>query len=135
MNILSVRLFATSGGELAVHMENYRQYLKVRARLEEQLKIERDKVIHSIVAEIRDCVRIFGLAVADIFPDEAMRDSSTRRMKRRPAKYFDPVSGATWSGVGREPIWIRGRNREEFSINRFVSQGENLPFDGEKDDR
>ncbi|WP_411829055.1 H-NS family nucleoid-associated regulatory protein [Paraburkholderia kururiensis] len=33
-----------------------------------------------------------------------------------PAKYRDPVSGATWSGRGRAPRWIAGRDRDAFEI-------------------
>ena len=32
------------------------------------------------------------------------------------AKFRDPETGKTWSGRGREPIWIKGKNREEFKI-------------------
>ncbi|WP_414144191.1 H-NS family nucleoid-associated regulatory protein [Burkholderia stagnalis] len=31
-------------------------------------------------------------------------------------KYRDPQTGATWSGRGREPLWITGRSREQFLI-------------------
>jgi len=30
--------------------------------------------------------------------------------------YRDPVSGATWSGRGTEPNWIKGRDRETFKV-------------------
>jgi DNA-binding protein H-NS len=32
------------------------------------------------------------------------------------AKYQDPKTGATWSGRGREPGWIKGKKREKFLI-------------------
>ncbi|HJP60331.1 MAG TPA: H-NS family nucleoid-associated regulatory protein [Gemmatimonadaceae bacterium] len=35
---------------------------------------------------------------------------------RRLPKYRDPVSGATWSGMGREPRWIAGKDRTAFAI-------------------
>ncbi|WP_390885660.1 H-NS family nucleoid-associated regulatory protein [Burkholderia territorii] len=31
-------------------------------------------------------------------------------------RYFDPVSGAIWSGRGREPHWIRGKDRRQFEL-------------------
>jgi DNA-binding protein H-NS len=31
-------------------------------------------------------------------------------------KYRDPDSGATWSGKGREPSWITGKDRAAFSF-------------------
>lgn len=30
--------------------------------------------------------------------------------------YRDPASGATWSGHGTEPAWIKGRDREAFKV-------------------
>ncbi|MEN8517794.1 H-NS histone family protein [Burkholderia sp. RS02] len=32
-------------------------------------------------------------------------------------KYRDPVSGQTWSGRGREPAWIAGKDRTAFRID------------------
>lgn len=35
----------------------------------------------------------------------------------RPAKYLDPVSGATWSGMGHTPGWMKDvKNRDKFLI-------------------
>jgi len=37
----------------------------------------------------------------------------------RPAKYQDPKSGATWSGLGRIPAWIaKARSRDAFLIDK-----------------
>jgi DNA-binding protein H-NS len=32
------------------------------------------------------------------------------------AKYRDPVSGATWSGRGRAPLWLADQDRDKFVI-------------------
>src|SRR4051794_36700875 len=32
------------------------------------------------------------------------------------AKFRNPETGKTWSGRGREPTWIKGKNREEFKV-------------------
>ncbi|PRG59025.1 H-NS histone [Burkholderia multivorans] len=32
------------------------------------------------------------------------------------AKYQDPKTGLTWSGRGRAPGWIKGKNRDRFLI-------------------
>lgn len=31
-------------------------------------------------------------------------------------QYRDPATGATWSGRGTEPAWIKGRDREAFKV-------------------
>lgn len=33
-----------------------------------------------------------------------------------PPQYRDPASGATWSGRGTEPAWIKGRDRATFKV-------------------
>lgn len=31
-------------------------------------------------------------------------------------QYRDPATGATWSGRGTEPAWLKGRDREAFKV-------------------
>lgn len=95
--------------------------------MEEELKNERDRIIEFVIMEVRDCVRIFELSQEDIFPRRPVPDGGNPRSKRRKAKYFDPVSGATWSGVGREPKWIRGLDRRGFLINGFDDNSDGSP--------
>lgn len=33
------------------------------------------------------------------------------------AKFRNPETGETWSGRGREPAWIKGKNRDDFLIS------------------
>lgn len=35
-----------------------------------------------------------------------------------PPKYQDPRTGKTWSGRGRAPTWIEGKNRDQFLIQK-----------------
>ncbi|KVD83321.1 hypothetical protein WS63_01250 [Burkholderia stagnalis] len=98
-------------------MESWKNYQELKARLELQLDMERRRLFDSVLAEIVECVKVFGITERDIFKSE-----STETRKRRKAKYFDPVTGSTWSGVGREPQWIKGRDREDFSINEIDSE-------------
>ena len=36
--------------------------------------------------------------------------------KKVPAKYRNPVTGETWTGRGKAPLWIVGKERETFLI-------------------
>jgi DNA-binding protein H-NS len=51
-------------------------------------------------------------------PEQVFTAQGKRGQKSgtKPAKYRDPASGATWSGMGREPVWIKGQSREQFLI-------------------
>lgn len=37
------------------------------------------------------------------------------------AKYRDPASGKTWSGLGKRPRWIVGKNFDDFLIDKAVA--------------
>jgi DNA-binding protein H-NS len=50
-------------------------------------------------------------------PEQAQSGKARRRTGGTvAAKFRNPETGATWSGRGREPTWIKGKNREEFKI-------------------
>ena len=44
---------------------------------------------------------------ADGRPRKARRGTGAKAA----AKYRNPETGGTWSGRGREPAWIKGKNR------------------------
>lgn len=91
-------------------IKSLEEYLAKKALLESELDQERLRLIESVVDEIRECISIFGISREDIFP------SKEKTKNPRRAKYFDPVTGKTWAGVGKEPRWIRGRDRKEFEL-------------------
>ncbi|RQS88778.1 H-NS histone family protein [Burkholderia contaminans] len=90
-------------------MESYQQYRERIISLQDQLNRERRAVRSKILEEIRTCVEEFGFVPAEIF-------APRRVQKKRRPKYLDPVSGATWTGVGREPAWIKDRDRKQFEL-------------------
>jgi len=50
-------------------------------------------------------------------PEQAQSGKARRRTGGTvAAKFRNPESGQTWSGRGREPVWIKGKDREEFKI-------------------
>jgi DNA-binding protein H-NS len=47
------------------------------------------------------------------------KPATTKRTSKGAAKYQDPNTGATWSGVGRAPGWIAGAiNRDAFLVGK-----------------
>ncbi|MGN5476311.1 H-NS histone family protein [Cupriavidus basilensis] len=40
---------------------------------------------------------------------KGVRHHSDRLVAGQPAKYMDPVTGKTWTGRGRRPRWLEGR--------------------------
>ncbi|MGS0894747.1 H-NS histone family protein [Burkholderia stagnalis] len=85
--------------------------MEKKALLEEQLERERVAISTVVLLEVQRCVEEFGFTRQDVFPADA------GGIRKRRAKYLDPRTGQTWSGVGREPMWLRGRDRNEFLID------------------
>ena len=54
------------------------------------------------------------IAEFDLTADELF--GKTRKSVSSPVapKYKDPVSGATWTGRGKPPTWIKDKNRDDF---------------------
>ncbi|WP_321891725.1 H-NS histone family protein [Burkholderia cenocepacia] len=89
-------------------MKAYQDYKKYAESVEKALEQERLKIADRVLREVRECVAEFDFKPEDVF---------SARRKRCP-KYYDPETGQTWSGVGREPLWIRGKDRRSFELNQ-----------------
>ena len=92
-------------------MKTYKELLKAQEELEIRIGKAREAEIGDALAEIRSLVHEFGLTNEDIFGQK-------RKMSAKPVapKYRDPGTGATWSGRGKPPRWIAGKQREDFAV-------------------
>ena len=88
------------------------QIAKLQAQAEEARRTEIDNVI----ADIRQKIAEYGLTAQDLGFAVAAKRGRPPKKAPLPAKYQDPKSGNTWSGRGKPPKWIAGKNRERFLI-------------------
>ncbi|MBR8184225.1 H-NS histone family protein [Burkholderia ambifaria] len=94
-------------------------YKELRTQLEalaEKAEAARLAEFHAIVEDIRVKVEEYGITEKDIFGRQSNR-ASKKNAAPVEAKYRDPKTGATWSGRGRAPAWIKdAKNRNRFLI-------------------
>lgn len=95
-------------------MSSYKELLQQRATLDQQIESARQREISHAVSQVRALVAEFGLAAQDVFPSGRAR-SSAAGSKVAP-KYRDPATGKTWTGRGKAPKWIDGKDRTKFLI-------------------
>ncbi|WNC89867.1 H-NS histone family protein [Paraburkholderia sp. FT54] len=88
------------------------QIAKLQAQAEEARRTE----IDNVVADIRQKIAEYGLTAQDLGFAVAAKRGRPPKKAPLPAKYQDPKSGNTWSGRGKPPKWIIGKNRERFLI-------------------
>ncbi|MBN3817280.1 H-NS histone family protein [Paraburkholderia sp. Se-20369] len=109
--------------------DSLQELLARRAELDAQITTQRTArskdVVEQIVKLIRDYeidwrvieARLLNVGVA-----------WTQRPRHVEPRYWDPETGATWTGRGRRPQWLKGRNPEDFRIKSFSeTAGESTP--------
>lgn len=96
--------------------QTYKELLQQREALEQAIATARKNEISNALAKVRELVAEHGLTAQDIFPSRGAKAASSKAVSKVAAKYRDPVTGQTWTGRGKAPKWIEGRDRSPFVI-------------------
>ncbi len=95
---------------------SYKELLAQREALEQAIAQARKNEISSAVAKARELVAEYGLTAQDIFPARGAKSGAPKATSKVAAKYRDPATGQTWTGRGKAPKWIEGKDRASFVI-------------------
>ncbi len=95
--------------------QSYKDLLQQREALEQAISAARQREISEAVAKVRELVAEFGLTAQDIFLGRGTKTAGKPTIKVA-AKYRDPATGQTWTGRGKAPKWIDGKDRAQFVI-------------------
>jgi DNA-binding protein H-NS len=91
--------------------KRYKELMAERRELEVRIEAAKQAERGQALTTIRELMAQFGITAGEL---------ATKRGRKKtgplPAKYRDPISGKTWSGQGREPQWIAGKDRAAFAI-------------------
>ena len=86
-----------------------------REKLDAEIKAKQDAQKASVIAQIKTVVDTYSIPVDELVEALGGLKSKRKGIKAK-QKFRDPASGATWSGRGKEPAWIKGQNRNDFLI-------------------
>ena len=89
----------------------YKELLDQQRELDAKIVAARRAERPQAIETIRALMAQFDITVSEL----AAKPDPRRGGSAQP-KYRDPTSGATWSGMGREPRWIAGKDRSAFAI-------------------
>ncbi|SOE53472.1 DNA-binding protein H-NS [Burkholderia sp. D7] len=109
--------------ELLERVEKMSQYTELKAqiaKLQEQAEEARRAELEAVLADIRRKIVEYGLTAQDLGLSVVRRGRPPKK-EPLPPIYQDPKSGSTWSGRGKPPKWIAGKNRERFLISQAHS--------------
>ena len=97
--------------------QSLKDLLQQREALEKAIADARQSEISAAVAKVRELVAEYGLTAQDIFPGRASKSGAAKSSGGKvAAKYRDPATGQTWTGRGKAPKWIDGKDRAQFAI-------------------
>ncbi len=91
-------------------MTSYTELLAHKAELEALIATAQAERKAEGIAAARALIQEHGLTAADVFPPAKSKCSVGA------PKYRDPATGATWTGRGKPPNWINGKDRAPFLI-------------------
>ncbi|WP_244122331.1 H-NS family nucleoid-associated regulatory protein [Burkholderia latens] len=98
-------------------MNDYDQLRAQAEALAQELEQVRQQEREIALQDVQSKIAQYHFQIHEIYGQEQLqllrRQLNPRKIE---PKYRDPISGATWAGRGLEPVWIRGRNRQEFLI-------------------
>ncbi|WP_086974030.1 H-NS histone family protein [Caballeronia glebae] len=98
---------------MAYHSVEIAQLQAQQEALDKQLPEAKEKETQHTLREIVQKMREYGITLNELMGSEPREQPSEPT-----ARYRDPLSGATWSGRGRAPHWIVGKNRDDYLIDK-----------------
>jgi len=98
-------------------MTTLAELIKQREALESQIAQARQTELAEAIGKVKALVTEYNLTALDIFGGAKRGPKASGGTKSSVApKYRDPATGATWTGRGKAPKWIDGKDRAQFAI-------------------
>jgi DNA-binding protein H-NS len=97
--------------------------LAEKEALDKQLVAAQEMETRHVLREIVQKMREYNISLNELMGGKPAAQVVTNpELQSEPvAKYRDPVSGSTWSGRGRAPHWIAGKDREAFVVDQRIT--------------
>ncbi len=96
-----------------------KSYIEMQAEIKDlQAKAEkqRQSEIQKAIEEIKQKMSDYGITVDDLSPSRKTRKSGPTGTVK--PKYRNPETGDTWTGRGKPPRWIAGKDRQQYLISQ-----------------
>lgn len=94
-------------------MAKYRELQEKIAELQRAAEEARAQEVDGAIQQIKSLMQEYGINIEDL-------DKSSRKKAGKSAKasniQFQDDGGNTWSGRGRMPAWLKGKDKEQFRV-------------------
>ena len=95
-------------------MATFKELQDQIAKLKQDAEEVRSREITSAIAQIKSLMNDYGITIQDI--EGSGRRKGNKAVSLSNVQFRDD-SGNTWSGRGRMPAWLKGKDKEKFRAN------------------
>ncbi len=95
---------------MATYKELQDQISTLKRESEEARKNEKS----SAISEIREKMKLYGITTENLTSSKSTKNSKVKSQVA--TKYLDSETGNTWTGRGRQPHWLAGKDKEKFLV-------------------
>lgn len=95
-------------------MTTYAEYVEQIAKLQSLAEAARKDEISGAIQQIKDLMQLHGITVEDLAAGSRAKPAKTKGTVA--AQFKNPETGETWTGRGRAPRWLDGKDKEQFRI-------------------
>jgi DNA-binding protein H-NS len=95
-------------------MTSYAEYVEQIAKLQSLAVAARKNEINDAIRKIKDLMQLHGVTVDDLSSPNRLKDVKAKGTVA--VQFKNPESGETWTGRGRSPRWLDGKDKEEYRI-------------------
>ncbi|MEN2475798.1 H-NS histone family protein [Burkholderia sp. GS2Y] len=98
-------------------MERYLDLIKQQRELQQKVLAAREREVGEAISMIIKTMVTYEIGISEIRKALAKANNFQSRLKHSP-KYIDPATGRTWSGSGRTPKWLIGKNFDDYLLSQ-----------------
>lgn len=95
-------------------MTTYADYVEQIAKLQSLAEAARKNEINGAIKTIKELMQLHGVTVDDLASGSRAKPAKAKGTVA--AQFKNPETGETWTGRGRAPRWLDGKDKEQFRI-------------------
>lgn len=97
-------------------MTSYAEYVEQIAKLQSLAEAARQDEITGALQQIKSLMQQYGISIDDLSSKSTAKATKAKGMVA--AQFKNRETGETWSGRGRAPRWLDGKDKEQFRIKK-----------------
>lgn len=97
---------------------SFNDLMDLLRRVEDRVDAMRKAESAKALEKVKEMIRAYQLTAVDVFGRHGRASGAgvgAGGSKVAP-KYRDPATGATWTGRGKSPRWLDGKNKDDYRI-------------------